>query len=249
MAAKRPTVHWQPGGASYGRGVAASRSRRQRAARRRRRRMERVEHDLTAEQWTALQAAWSGCAYCSASDSRLQRECVLAISRWAATPSTTWCRRADRATPASATTRSPAGCADGDSTSGRSCCATLRSVPRSTRSSVLRHSWAWRRRRRVPETTEIHRVNASWIAGYPGDLERRCRPSCSRSRAARLRPGRPWRYRTPRPNDDRLSSPTAHIGTSAAVGLASRVGFPRSVEASCTGRRRGGVDEVRRRVG
>jgi hypothetical protein len=43
--------------------------------------MERVEHDLTAEQWTALQAAWGGCAYCSASDRRLQRECVLAISR------------------------------------------------------------------------------------------------------------------------------------------------------------------------
>ena len=43
--------------------------------------MERVEHDLTAEQWMALQAAWGGCAYCSASDRRLQRDCVLAISR------------------------------------------------------------------------------------------------------------------------------------------------------------------------
>lgn len=43
--------------------------------------MERVEHDLTAEQWTALQEAWGGCAYCNASDRRLQRDCVLAVSR------------------------------------------------------------------------------------------------------------------------------------------------------------------------
>ena len=66
---------------SYGVGVAVSRSRRDRAARRRRRRMERVEHDLAAEQWTALLAAWGGCAYCGASDRALQRDCVLAISR------------------------------------------------------------------------------------------------------------------------------------------------------------------------
>lgn len=43
--------------------------------------MERVEHDLTAEQWVALQASWGGCAYCSAADRPLQRDCVLAISR------------------------------------------------------------------------------------------------------------------------------------------------------------------------
>ena len=43
--------------------------------------MERVAHDLTAQQWMALQAAWGGCAYCRASERRLQRDCVLAISR------------------------------------------------------------------------------------------------------------------------------------------------------------------------
>ena len=52
-----------------------------RAARKRKRRMERVEHDLTDEQWAALTAAWGGCAYCGAADTPLQRDCVLALSR------------------------------------------------------------------------------------------------------------------------------------------------------------------------
>ena len=43
--------------------------------------MARVEHDLSAEQWAALQAAWGGCAYCGATGTPLQRDCVLAISR------------------------------------------------------------------------------------------------------------------------------------------------------------------------
>jgi 5-methylcytosine-specific restriction endonuclease McrA len=43
--------------------------------------MDRVEHDLTAEQWTALCDAWGGCAYCGVSDTALQRDCVLALSR------------------------------------------------------------------------------------------------------------------------------------------------------------------------
>ena len=43
--------------------------------------MQRVEHDLTDDQWTALQAAWGGCAYCGAAGTPLQRDCVLAISR------------------------------------------------------------------------------------------------------------------------------------------------------------------------
>ena len=43
--------------------------------------MDRVDHDLTAEQWTALQEAWSGCAYCGATDRALQRDCVQALSR------------------------------------------------------------------------------------------------------------------------------------------------------------------------
>ncbi len=43
--------------------------------------MARVVHDLTDEQWAALQDAWGGCAYCGASDRPLQRDCVLALSR------------------------------------------------------------------------------------------------------------------------------------------------------------------------
>ncbi len=43
--------------------------------------MERVEHDLSDDQWTALKAAWGGCAYCGATDKALQRDCVLALSR------------------------------------------------------------------------------------------------------------------------------------------------------------------------
>jgi HNH endonuclease len=39
------------------------------------------DHDLTAEQFAALQAEWGGCAYCGATDRPLQRDCVLAISR------------------------------------------------------------------------------------------------------------------------------------------------------------------------
>jgi 5-methylcytosine-specific restriction endonuclease McrA len=50
-------------------------------ARRRKRRMAKVDHDLSAEQWLALQTAWGGCAYCSAADKALQRDCVLPISR------------------------------------------------------------------------------------------------------------------------------------------------------------------------
>ena len=43
--------------------------------------MARTEHDLTAEQWSAVRAAWGGCAYCGATDRPLQRDCVLPISR------------------------------------------------------------------------------------------------------------------------------------------------------------------------
>lgn len=43
--------------------------------------MNRVDHDLTTEQWTALQEAWGGCAYCAATDRPLQRDCVQALSR------------------------------------------------------------------------------------------------------------------------------------------------------------------------
>ena len=43
--------------------------------------MERVDHDLTDAQWIALKAAWAGCAYCGESDTSLQKDCVLPISR------------------------------------------------------------------------------------------------------------------------------------------------------------------------
>jgi 5-methylcytosine-specific restriction endonuclease McrA len=56
-------------------------TRKARAARRRKRRMDRVEHDLSDEQWTELKAAWGGCAYCGETDTPLQRDCVLALSR------------------------------------------------------------------------------------------------------------------------------------------------------------------------
>lgn len=43
--------------------------------------MARVAHDLTDAQWTTLQLAWGGCAYCGATERPLQRDCVLPISR------------------------------------------------------------------------------------------------------------------------------------------------------------------------
>lgn len=61
--------------------MAVNRSRKARAARKRQRRMGRVEHDLSDDQWAAIQAAWGGCAYCGAADRALQRDCVLALSR------------------------------------------------------------------------------------------------------------------------------------------------------------------------
>lgn len=52
-----------------------------RYARRRRRRIAAKVHDLTDVQWTSLKAAWGGCAYCGATESALQKDCVLPISR------------------------------------------------------------------------------------------------------------------------------------------------------------------------
>lgn len=43
--------------------------------------MRRVEHDLTDQQWAALQAAWDGCAYCGVSGVPMQKDCVQALSR------------------------------------------------------------------------------------------------------------------------------------------------------------------------
>ncbi|MEZ5381700.1 MAG: HNH endonuclease signature motif containing protein [Microthrixaceae bacterium] len=61
--------------------MAVNRSRRARAARKRQRRMDRVEHDLSDEQWAAIQDAWGGCAYCGATGVPMQRDCLLALSR------------------------------------------------------------------------------------------------------------------------------------------------------------------------
>ena len=63
------------------RAMAVNRSRKARAARKRKRRMDRVEHDLSDDQWTALKDAWGGCAYCGVAGRPLQRDCVLALSR------------------------------------------------------------------------------------------------------------------------------------------------------------------------
>jgi len=43
--------------------------------------MQRVDHDLTDDQWNALQHAWGGCAYCLSTGVPLQRDCVQALSR------------------------------------------------------------------------------------------------------------------------------------------------------------------------
>ena len=68
-------------GGAYPGTMAVDRSRRARAARKRKRRMDRVEHDLRADQWEALRQAWGGCAYCGSTEGVLQRDCVLALSR------------------------------------------------------------------------------------------------------------------------------------------------------------------------
>ncbi len=38
-------------------------------------------HELTDSQWDALKVSWSGCAYCGATATPLQKDCVLPISR------------------------------------------------------------------------------------------------------------------------------------------------------------------------
>lgn len=43
--------------------------------------MAEKEHILTEAEWTALKVAWGGCAYCEATGTALQKDCVLAISR------------------------------------------------------------------------------------------------------------------------------------------------------------------------
>jgi 5-methylcytosine-specific restriction endonuclease McrA len=66
---------------AYAHAMAVSRTRRVRAARKRKRRLDNVVNDLTDEQWAAIRDAWNGCAYCGATGTALQRDCVMAISR------------------------------------------------------------------------------------------------------------------------------------------------------------------------
>lgn len=61
--------------------MVVSQSRRARAARRRKRRVDSADNDLTPAQWAAITAAWGGCAYCTATEAALQRDCVQPISR------------------------------------------------------------------------------------------------------------------------------------------------------------------------
>ena len=56
------------------------RSRRARAARRRSLRLAGRDNDLTSEQWRALQEAWGGCAYCGATGTALQRDCLQPVA-------------------------------------------------------------------------------------------------------------------------------------------------------------------------
>lgn len=43
--------------------------------------MAQQVHDLTAAQWSALIAAWGGCAYCGEPGSSYTKDCMLPISR------------------------------------------------------------------------------------------------------------------------------------------------------------------------
>lgn len=56
------------------------RTRRARAARRRSLRLAGRDNDLTTAQWRALQEAWGGCAYCGATGTALQRDCLQPVA-------------------------------------------------------------------------------------------------------------------------------------------------------------------------
>ena len=53
-----------------------------RYAKRRKNRLDRVENDLSPQQWQWLRETWGGrCAYCLSKTDNPQRDCVQAISR------------------------------------------------------------------------------------------------------------------------------------------------------------------------
>lgn len=58
-----------------------SAAQRARATKRRKGRLSRVENDLTDAQWSELKEIWAGCAYCRATDTPLQRDCIQPVSR------------------------------------------------------------------------------------------------------------------------------------------------------------------------
>jgi len=43
--------------------------------------MDAADNDLTPAEWAAIVAAWGGCAYCGATGTPLQRDCVQPLSR------------------------------------------------------------------------------------------------------------------------------------------------------------------------
>lgn len=61
--------------------MAVAQSRRARASRRRAKRVAAADNDLTAAEWDDIRTLWGTCAYCGATDSALQKDCVQPISR------------------------------------------------------------------------------------------------------------------------------------------------------------------------
>lgn len=43
--------------------------------------MDAADNDLTPLEWSEIRAGWGGCAYCGATGSPLQKDCVLPLSR------------------------------------------------------------------------------------------------------------------------------------------------------------------------
>ena len=153
--------------------MAVSRRRSAVAARRRKRRMDRVEHDLSEEQWTALKAAWGGCAYCGATDRPLQRDCVLALSRGGRYTLENIAPACSSCNATSATTKSPAGCGASALTNMASSSGTFRSRHRSLCDSPPRPTLAVLRRKRrrrshLPNLPRVKSFPRRPLEGGPG---------------------------------------------------------------------------------
>ena len=83
--ATRTAPRWRVHAGLYGlgpyRGQMRVDRRRVRAAKRRKSRLAKGVQDLTDAQWAALRTLWGGCAYCGATGTPLQRDCVLPVAR------------------------------------------------------------------------------------------------------------------------------------------------------------------------